>query len=208
MQRKKFTDENLIKIWVRFLYNNLRKFYLKLYINFHFKNKEEIVLKYDDIDFYEIDVFNKKVKEKNPTMIFFEFNKKNVVEILNTNPHLNYRFISFYSKGNMVGYIIYTNKNYSLNITDIQFLENSDLELMLYSFLFDNHKEIYDVTFLGNYQNEKIKLIFNLFKRLKSKNVFSEMKIVYKANFEYSNSNFFNLNNWYINSFWTESINR
>ncbi len=207
LQKTKFPNENRFKSILRFFYNKYRQVYLYLFLNF-LKDKNKITQKSDFIDYSELMIFNQKLKEKNPELLFFELNKCNIDNVLLKNPKLNYHFISFYNKDIMIGYLIYTEKNFSVNITDIQSLDNYYLEKMLLSFFRNINGQVYDISYFGNYQNEKSKFIFNFFKKINASNSFSEMKIVYKLNSEKISSNILNLKNWYINSLWTESIHR
>jgi hypothetical protein len=206
-QKIKFSNENKIKSCLRFFLNKYKQIYLKLFLSF-FVEKNKISVKSDFFDYNKLKIFYQKLKEKNPQLLFFELNKHEVEEVLLKNPKLKYHFLTFYEGYKMIGYLIYTEKNLSINITDIQFIENFHLEKILISFFKKLNDNIYDISYFGNYQNEKSVLIFNFFKKLNSSNSFSEMKIVYKINSEKINSTLLNLNNWYINSLWTESIHR
>jgi hypothetical protein len=208
LQRQKFTSDSLIKSLIRFIYN-----YFIFFIKFNANNKinNNIIIELGKPNIDLLKCFYDKIKISEKKLVFLEIDEIIIKEFIDSNPYQEYNFVSFLNlKREMIGYIIYTKTNNSINISDIQYLNKIDLKSIINIFLAQKNifKGVYDITFFGNFENKKMNFVFDYLKKRGAKLIFSEMDIVVRANNTYLDQEFLNVKNWFINLLWTECVKR
>lgn len=207
-QKYKFSSDSSIKSLLRFIYN--------LYVfKYKFKlddfTEKGYTIQFGLPHFQVLKAFYSKLKLIDEKLVFLEVDEFIKTYFLDSNPYQLYNYLSFFDiNDELIGFLIYTKTFQSVNVVELQFLKPEDVETILNIFLSEKEifENVYDLTFFGNAKNNRIELIFDILKKKGAKLVVSEMDIVVKENQTFTNKEFLNVKNWYINLLWTECVKR
>ena len=212
-QKEIFKSDSFFKSGIRFLINFSRIIKLKSKLKrFNFKSNGKIFQKSNVNHKDDIPDLFKKIKLSQSNLININFDTDYFENNLDLNPYIKFDKRFYYDEDNiLIGFAIININNFIVEIYDITAIDKKMMSYIMNIIIleFKSNQNFYSIKFFGNYKNFLIKQVFDEMEEYNGKIIKSDMFIVYKKMNDFQNENIFqNFENWYINSLWTECVQR
>jgi hypothetical protein len=198
--------------WDKNLFKNILKnmFYTPIILINRIKINNQIakctmkIKSFSGVQFEGLNILNYEfLKEKN--YIGIDLNEDYIQWRLNSNPFVNYETLNFYRDEFLVGSIIYSRNSGNVNITNVLFKSEDDINPGIHLFFdFLRKVNVVNCSYWGNKNNETNKLIFRAFAtklRVRwSSDISRTLVNKSKDGLEIDSRV------WYINALWTEGV--